>query len=107
MSDAHDKYGDGQPLSEETREDLRRMTLGLTDQKTIDTLTRVGMVAKFRRQSSRNFHEDDKAEKKTGGHQEKATAETADEYAVKKHVSQGDVKNGGTESDKDKDKKQV
>ncbi|KAM0381761.1 hypothetical protein ACHAPY_004923 [Fusarium culmorum] len=107
MSDVHDKYGDGQPLSEETREDLRRMTLGLTDQKTIDTLTRVGMVAKFRRQSSRNFHEDDKAKKKTGGHLEKTTAETVDEYAVKKHVSQDDVKDGGTESDKDKDKKQT
>jgi hypothetical protein len=41
MSDNKDNYnyGDTQHLSQETREDLRRMTLGLTDQKTIDMLT--------------------------------------------------------------------
>ncbi|KAF5679570.1 hypothetical protein FDENT_8718 [Fusarium denticulatum] len=44
-------------MSEQTREDLRRMTVGLTDQTTIDTLSRAGMMAKNKREQS-HFHRD-------------------------------------------------
>ncbi|RGP74297.1 hypothetical protein FSPOR_1477 [Fusarium sporotrichioides] len=117
MSEANNNnYGDDQPLSEETREDLRRMTLGLTNQKTIDTLTRVGNMAKFKRQSLRALREDDTvcfeaekeaaAEKKTNIGQKTTTV---GEHAVKDHVSQDDVNDGGTEpgKGKDKEKKQI
>ncbi|KAG9500340.1 hypothetical protein J7337_008816 [Fusarium musae] len=58
-------------MSEQTREDLRRMTLGLTDQTTIETLSRAGMMAKNKREQS-HFHHDktvarvEAAEKKEG-----------------------------------------
>lgn len=38
-----------EPMSDEMREDLRRMTLGLANQSTIDLLTRVGNQAKYNR----------------------------------------------------------
>jgi len=66
--------------SEETREDLRRMTVGLTDQTTIETLSRAGMIAKNKREQS-HFHRDktvarvEAAEKKEG----EAEAEAEDE----------------------------
>ncbi|KAF4943890.1 hypothetical protein FGADI_13061 [Fusarium gaditjirri] len=44
-------------FSEETRENLRRMTAGLTDQTTIETLSRAGMVAKNKREQT-HFHRD-------------------------------------------------
>ncbi|KAF5602597.1 uncharacterized protein FSUBG_7648 [Fusarium subglutinans] len=44
-------------MSEATREDLRRMNIGLTDQTTIETLSRAGMMAKNKRDQS-HFHRD-------------------------------------------------
>ncbi|KAF5538859.1 hypothetical protein FMEXI_9211 [Fusarium mexicanum] len=44
-------------ISEATREDLRRMNIGLTDQTTIETLSRAGMIAKNKREQS-HFHRD-------------------------------------------------
>lgn len=41
-------------MDESTREGIRRMTQGLTDQKTIEQLTRAGKVAQQRRES---FHD--------------------------------------------------
>ncbi|KAF4480040.1 hypothetical protein FAGAP_12231 [Fusarium agapanthi] len=58
-------------MSEATREGLRRMTVGLTDQTTIETLSRAGMMAKNKREQS-HFHHDktvapvEGAEKKEG-----------------------------------------
>ncbi|KAH7264777.1 uncharacterized protein BKA55DRAFT_685266 [Fusarium redolens] len=46
------KKPEEKPLSEETREDLRRMTASLTDQTTIETLSRAGMMAKNKREQS-------------------------------------------------------
>ncbi|KAF5564405.1 hypothetical protein FNAPI_2113 [Fusarium napiforme] len=68
-------------MSEQTREDLRRMTLGLTDQTTIETLSRAGMMAKNKREQS-NFHRD------------KTVA----------RVEAAEKKEGEAEEDKDKDK---
>ncbi|KAF4448133.1 hypothetical protein F53441_8449 [Fusarium austroafricanum] len=43
-----------QPLDDETRDDLRRMTEGLTHQTTIETLSRAGMMAKNKREDLRS-----------------------------------------------------
>ncbi|KAF5687691.1 hypothetical protein FCIRC_2223 [Fusarium circinatum] len=62
---------DKENMSEATREDLRRMNIGLTDQTTIETLSRAGMMAKNKRDQS-HFHRDktvapvEAAEKKEG-----------------------------------------
>ncbi|KAF5619528.1 hypothetical protein F52700_11811 [Fusarium sp. NRRL 52700] len=42
-------------MSDQTREGLRRMTVGLTDQTTIKTLSRAGMMAKNKREQL-HFH---------------------------------------------------
>ncbi|KAL3600877.1 hypothetical protein FPOAC2_05130 [Fusarium poae] len=118
MSDANNHSGVDQPLSEETREDLRRMTLGLTNQRTIETLTRTAMMAKFKRQSLRALREDNMdhceaekqtpTEKKNGHSQQKATtAKAVDEHANKEHISQGNFNDGGTEPDRVNNKKQT
>ncbi|CEI61110.1 hypothetical protein FVEN_g12329 [Fusarium venenatum] len=106
MSDAKNHSGDDQPLSEETREDLRRMTLSLTNQRTIETLTRTAMMAKFKRQSTRALSEDGmdhcKAEKQAPTEKKATTAKIIDG-----HVSHRNVKDGDTEPDKDNNKKQA
>jgi hypothetical protein len=112
MSDNKDNYnyGDTQHLSQETREDLHRMTLGLTDQKTIDMLTRVGMMAKAKRANSRALRQEtmarfeaekEAAAKKAEDDQKKATIAEA----VEDTVGHGVVSDGGTDSDKDNKKK--
>ncbi|KAF5000869.1 hypothetical protein FGRMN_1478 [Fusarium graminum] len=91
------------PMSEETREDVRRMTAGLTDQITIETLSRAGMVAKNKRENSQAHRS-----------QAKARAEAAKKEAAKKAAedeekqTDGDnVKDEGFESDQGKNKKQI
>ncbi|ENH71062.1 hypothetical protein FOC1_g10008434 [Fusarium oxysporum f. sp. cubense race 1] len=78
------------PLSEETCEDLRRMTAGLTDQTTIETLSRAGMMAKNKREQS---------------HFQRDKAATRVEAAEKEGEAEEDKDTGG--SDKEKNKKQT
>ncbi|KAL4721936.1 hypothetical protein ACLX1H_011128 [Fusarium chlamydosporum] len=114
MSDSNKNVekGTDRPLSEETREDLRRMTLGLTNQRTIDTLTRTGMMAKIKRESSRALRDEaiaraeaekEAAAKKAEDEQKKLTMAENNEKAVDK-VDRS--KRGVTESEKNK-KKQI
>ncbi|KAF5581466.1 hypothetical protein FPCIR_10118 [Fusarium pseudocircinatum] len=71
MADNNKKPEKKETMSEQTREDLRRMTVGLTDQTTIETLSGAGMMAKNKREQS-HFHRDktvarvEAAEKKEG-----------------------------------------
>ncbi|CCT69784.1 uncharacterized protein FFB20_06066 [Fusarium fujikuroi] len=53
----NNKKPEKEGMSKATREDLRRMTIGLTDQTTIETLSRAGMMAKNKREQS-HFHRD-------------------------------------------------
>ncbi|KAL7758115.1 hypothetical protein ACKLNR_012642 [Fusarium oxysporum f. sp. zingiberi] len=85
------KKPEQKPLSEETREDLRRMTAGLTDQTTIETLSRAGMMAKNKREQS-HFHRDKTV----------ARVEAAEE---KEGEAEEDKDTGG--GDKEKNKKQT
>ncbi|KAF5570262.1 hypothetical protein FPHYL_1338 [Fusarium phyllophilum] len=81
MADNNKKPEEKQTMGEQTREDLRRMTVGLTDQTTIETLSRAGMMAKNKREQS-HFHHD------------KTVA----------RVEAAEKKEGEAEEDKDKDK---
>ncbi|KAF5576960.1 hypothetical protein FPANT_10662 [Fusarium pseudoanthophilum] len=56
-NNSNKKPEEKETMSEQTREDLRRMTLGLTNQTTIETLSRAGMMAKNKREQS-HFHHD-------------------------------------------------
>ncbi|KAF5010732.1 hypothetical protein FDECE_3119 [Fusarium decemcellulare] len=51
MQDSKEQQKQQPELNEETREGVRRMTLGLTDQTTIELLTRAGMMAKMKREA--------------------------------------------------------
>ncbi|KAG5803910.1 hypothetical protein H9Q74_011496 [Fusarium xylarioides] len=81
MADNNKKPEEKQTMSEQTREDLRRMTVGLTDQTTIETLSRAGMMAKNKREQS-HFHRDktvarvEAAEKKEGEAEEDKDKDT-------------------------------
>ncbi|RGP71133.1 hypothetical protein FLONG3_7261 [Fusarium longipes] len=102
-----DKYGDNRHLSEETREDLRRMTLGLTDQKTIETLTRAGLMAKNKRESSRALRAQAIARaeaEKVAAAKEKAADDQKKATIIEETIQDGDVNDGGTQSDKTKKK---
>jgi hypothetical protein len=103
MSDNHNnhKNSDSQPLSEETREDLRRMTLGLTDQKTIDTLTRVGMMAKNKRESSRAHREQATARAEA---EKEATAKKKGTLVEETADEDGGAQDGGHKSCKESNK---
>jgi hypothetical protein len=93
-NDHHDK-----PLSDEVREDVRRMTVGLTNQTTIETLSRAGMVAKNKRENSQAHRI-----------QAIARAEAAKKAAEgnRKKTDGGDhVKDGGIEPDKGNGQKQI
>lgn len=78
-------------MSEATREDLRRMTIGLTDQTTIETLSRAGMMAKNKREQS-HFHRDktvarvEAAEKKEGEAEEDKDTGGGDKEKNKKQT---------------------
>ncbi|RBA14797.1 hypothetical protein FPRO05_13342 [Fusarium proliferatum] len=73
-------------MSEATREDLRRMTIGLTDQTTIETLSRAGMMAKNKREQSHS-------------HRDKTVAR--DDVAGKKEAEEDkDTGGGGKEQNK-------
>ncbi|KAF4335689.1 hypothetical protein FBEOM_10451 [Fusarium beomiforme] len=56
------------PISKETREDLRRMTQSLTDQATIEALSRAGAMAKIKREQGQSLREKrvEAGEKKEG-----------------------------------------
>ncbi|KAG5768431.1 hypothetical protein H9Q72_004038 [Fusarium xylarioides] len=81
MADNNKKPEEKQTMSEQTREDLRRMTVGLTDQTTIETLSRAGVMAKNKREQS-HFHRDktvarvEAAEKKEGEAEEDKDKDT-------------------------------
>ncbi|SCO87170.1 uncharacterized protein FRV6_11297 [Fusarium oxysporum] len=85
------KKPEQKPLSEETCEDLRRMTAGLTDQTTIETLSRAGMMAKNKREQS---------------HFQRDKAATRVEAAEKKEGEAEEDKDTGG-GDKEKNKKQT
>ncbi|KAF5988668.1 hypothetical protein FBULB1_1359 [Fusarium bulbicola] len=82
-------------MSEATREDLRRMNIGLTDQTTIETLSRAGMMAKNKRDQS-HFHRDKTVAPVEGAEKKEAEAEAGED----KYKNRG----GG---DKEQNKKQT
>ncbi|KAJ4316490.1 hypothetical protein N0V84_007846 [Fusarium piperis] len=72
-----------QPMSEETKEGIRRMTQGLTDQSTIELLTRAGNQAKYNRwvlKERKKAREEAMARAETegdaGDHEEEVTRDT-------------------------------
>ncbi|KAI1025900.1 hypothetical protein LB503_006591 [Fusarium chuoi] len=65
-------------MSEATREDLRRMTIGLTDQTTIETLSRAGMMAKNKREQS-HFHRDKTVARDEAAGKKEAEAEAEED----------------------------
>ncbi|KAM0209789.1 hypothetical protein ACHAQI_006253 [Fusarium lateritium] len=93
------------PLSDEVREDVRRMTVGLTDQTTIETLSRVGMVAKNKRENSQAHRI--RAIARAEAAKKGEAAKKAAEGDSKKADGGDDVKDGGIEPDKDNGKKQI
>ncbi|KAF9772415.1 hypothetical protein IL306_009879 [Fusarium sp. DS 682] len=98
MANDNDSKNDGKqdenPISKETREDLRRMTQSLTDQATIETLSRAGAMAKTKREQWQYLRE-----KGVEAGEKKKEAEES------KDGCKGD-KDGG-KGDKDKNKKQT
>ncbi|KAF4440875.1 hypothetical protein FACUT_3091 [Fusarium acutatum] len=74
MADSNKKKPEKKTMSEETREDLRRMTVGLTDQATIETLSRAGMMAKNKREQS-HFHRDKTVARVEAAEKKEAEAE--------------------------------
>lgn len=99
-NDHHDK-----PLSDEVREDVRRMTVGLTNQTTIETLSRAGMVAKNKRENSQ-AHRIQAIARAEAAKKEEA-AKKAAEGNGKKTDGGDDVKDGGIEPDKGNGQKQI
>ncbi|WZH48743.1 uncharacterized protein QYS62_009925 [Fusarium acuminatum] len=96
----HDK-----PLSDEVREDVRRMTVGLTNQNTIETLSRAGMVAKNKRENSQ-AHRMQAIARAEAAKKEQATKKEA--KGDGKTTDSGDhVKDGGIEPDKGNGQKQI
>ncbi|KAJ4259651.1 hypothetical protein NW762_007581 [Fusarium torreyae] len=96
---------DNKELDEETREDLRRMTVSLTDQTTIETLTRTGMMAKIKREGSQARRNQAIARAAEAEAAAKKKAE-AQKEADKTDGDKGEKKDdgGGTGPDKDKKK---
>jgi hypothetical protein len=89
----HDK-----PLSDEVREDVRRMTAGLTNQTTIETLSRAGMVAKNKRENSQ-AHRSQALARAEAAKKEEAAKKVV-EGDGKKTDGDDDVKDGDIEPDK-------
>ncbi|KAM0355693.1 hypothetical protein ACHAPU_000078 [Fusarium lateritium] len=105
---ASNNNNNDKPMSEETREDVRRMTAGLTNQVTIETLSRAGMVAKNNRENSQAHRIQAKARAEAAKKEAalKAALKAAEEDEGKK--TDGDnVKDEGVESDQDKNKNQI
>ncbi|KAF4966041.1 hypothetical protein FSARC_6241 [Fusarium sarcochroum] len=105
-----DNMSDHKGLDEETREDLRRMTASLTNQTTIETLTRTGMMAKIKREGSQARRNQAIARAAEAEAAAKKKAE-AQKVVDKNDGDKGGKKDdgGGTKPDKgkDKDKKQT
>ncbi|CVL10884.1 hypothetical protein FPRO06_08037 [Fusarium proliferatum] len=74
----NDMKPEKETMSEATREDLRRMTIGLTDQTTIETLSRAGMMAKNKREQSHSHRDKTVARDDVAGNKEAEAEEDKD-----------------------------